>query len=129
MAITIRELAESAQLCFAGSTGMVRLSFADSIERALLLRVGGPHPQTALFVQSRSMPTAWEAPFRLCEPGAYTVHVRHYMDDPWKQVPVPGRVTRWTWPSCAITGSRAVLVERHEWHYAGAGGSCLHGLW
>ena len=98
-AIGIREPAQSAQLCVAGSTGTVRLTFADGLERAILLRVGGPHPQTVPFVQSSRALTAWEAPFRLCAPGSYTVHVRHYMDDPWRQQPVPGRGFRWTWPS------------------------------
>ena len=128
-AINVSELVQFAQLCVAGTLGSVLLAFPDGVDRAVLLRVGGPHPQTVPFERSSKAPMVWEAPFRLCEAGAYTVHVRHYMDDPWKQEPVPRRGQRWTWPSCAITGRRAVLVEKHEWHYAGTGAPCLRGLW
>jgi len=46
----------------------------DETERAMVLRVGGPHPQTVLFQRAGSR--SWLAPFRLCQPGVYTALVR-----------------------------------------------------
>ena len=70
--------ATSGRLCHDATRGSVTVSFADGDERAMLLRVGGPHPQTLLFVriaEKSAYGAMWVAHFRLCEAGRYSASV------------------------------------------------------
>ena len=82
----------------------------DTNDHSMLLRVGGPHPQTELFKRhDGSDERLWEAQFRLCLPGEYSVHVLLVMASPW------GSGSRWQ-RSCAVHHKNtSVLVERHSW--------------
>jgi len=77
----------SMDACHHGTLGVLLARFSDRAERSLLLRVGGPHPQTAFFDRVADPWNApnitanddyggiWMARFRLCRPGRYTLHV------------------------------------------------------
>ena len=79
------------QLCRNATHGLLVAEYSNATERVALLRIGGPHPQTAIFERSAAgQPPAgtrprWVAPFRTCTPGTYTVHVLFVTLDPWGQ--------------------------------------------
>ena len=77
------EANEAVRVCFNSSgVGLVRVVQPPTNDSVFVLRIGGPHPQTALIERSSSLGSAiWAAPFRLCRPGPYTVHVRLLIDD------------------------------------------------
>lgn len=118
----------SGRICHNATDGVVALRFSDALERAVLLRVGGPHPQTHLFDRTASTDagggTEWVATFRLCQPGMYTAHAVHVTE------PRPS-FTRDACPVFHKPGS--VLVKRYEWHLPDAAAanasSCAGGLW
>jgi len=64
------------RLCINATHGLVRLWAENDARADMLLRVGGPHPQTALFRRSSTSRGDLVAAFRLCLGGTYTVHVR-----------------------------------------------------
>ena len=66
--------APGVQLCHNATFGVVLVNVDSDIERAMVLRIGGPHPQVVLF--ERAGWRSWLAPFRLCQPGLYTALVR-----------------------------------------------------
>ena len=70
------EANEAVRVCFSSSgVGLVRVVQPPTNDSVFVLRIGGPHPQTALIERSSSLGSAvWAAPFRLCRPGPYTVH-------------------------------------------------------
>ena len=78
-------------LCRNATHGLLVAEYSNATERVALLRMGGPHPQTAIFQRSAAgQPPAgtrprWVAPFRTCTPGTYTVHVLFVTLDPWGQ--------------------------------------------
>ena len=119
--------ASSAKVCVTGVDGKVHISFPEDIERSILLRVGGPHPQTVLFEQHGA--GVFVALFKLCEAGEYTLHVRRLVDNPWEVSPLPSMGNRSSWTSCAIFDERAILVQRHTLRFNGAKKPCLLGLW
>ena len=69
-------------LCHNATHGILGLKFGKARgfgRRSVLLRIGGPHPQTTLFAELT--PTESLASFRLCTPGNYTLHVRKITDN------------------------------------------------
>ena len=75
----------SAQLCRNLTHGQLIADYINATERVVLLRVGGPHPQTVIFERAASARTRWIAPFRTCTPGTYTLHALFLTLDPWGQ--------------------------------------------
>ena len=111
-------------LCHNGTHGSARLDFADTNERAMLLRVGGPHPQTHIF--RRHGDTSWVARFRLCESGTYTAFVL--------LVTTPSPFLRRD--SCPLFHTPdGTLLRSHEWKLSDEravpvpASSCADGLW
>ena len=80
-------LSKHGVLCHADDTGAVFLHEAHEGEIAMVLRVGGPHPQSALFQRSAagdpSSRRLWVAPFRLCLAGRYSVAAMLIARNPW----------------------------------------------
>ena len=88
----------------AAGAGFAAVLFEDARERAILLRIGGPHPQTAIF--QAAGPRLWLANFSMCDRGNYTAHVRLVMVDPWA-------TGAKAWSSCAIHHTaQAALVPQ-----------------
>ena len=75
----------SAQLCRNLTHGQLITDYINATERVVLLRVGGPHPQTVIFERAAAASTRWIAPFRTCTPGTYTLHALFLTLDPWGQ--------------------------------------------
>ena len=70
------------RVCVHNRVGRVEVTSDDALDRWLVLRVGGPHPQISLF--ERTAPRSWRANFKLCRAGRYTIHVRAMMaQQPW----------------------------------------------
>lgn len=66
----------SLHLCRRGEHGTLLVAtLADDTDVAMLLRVGGPHPQTSMFERSATSARVWIAPFSRCLAG--TVHPVH----------------------------------------------------
>ena len=118
--------------------GRVEVSHAfddDDLDHWMVLRVSGPHPQTALFTQDPALPSRernpWTARFRLCQPGTYTIHVRALLREPWLDW-----ASSFTWKSrlnhtpCAARWGEGVLLDNHAFHHdRAATESCSAGLW
>ena len=89
----------------------------------MLLRVGGPHPQTHLF--RRHGDSTWVARFRLCESGRYTASVL------LMTTPSPSLRRN----SCPLFHTPdGTLLQSHEWmisdeRAAPVPASCADGLW
>ena len=82
----------SVSLCRNDTHGLVVAAFSNATDRVVLLRVGGPHPQTVIFERAGAGQVAgaaplarWVAPFRSCTFGTYTMHVLFLTLDPWGQ--------------------------------------------
>jgi len=71
------------RVCHNRTRGLVQVTSDDSVERAMMLRVGGPHPQTALFRRSHTAANAWTAAFRVCREGNYSANVMLIALDPF----------------------------------------------
>eukprot|EP00966_Prymnesium_polylepis_P098460 2279854-Prymnesium_polylepis.1 len=67
------------RVCHNGTHGVVLVAPLDTDEEVgMMLRIGGPHPQSALFRRAASSPSsrrAWSAAFRTCRPGSYSANV------------------------------------------------------
>lgn len=73
-----------AQLCHGVRGGVVVVDSRTEAEWSILLRVGGPHPQTRLFRRASNLShSLWMASFHVCERGQYTLHVRSLMQMPF----------------------------------------------
>ena len=112
------------RICHNGTHGAVHLSFADTNERAMLLRIGGPHPQTQLF--ERGGNCSWMAGFRLCESGNYTAFVL--------LVTMPRPDLRRPCPIFHTPGGTLLRNRFYEWQLSEARAapepaSCAAGLW
>ena len=70
-------------LCRNLTHGQLIADYSNATERVVLLRVGGPHPQTVIFERSAAARSQWTAPFRTCTPGTYTLHALFQTLDPW----------------------------------------------
>lgn len=115
------------RVCLHGLWGQVEV-MDGVVDRWLILRVGGLHPQTVLF--AREQAGTWSAKFRLCRAGRYTLVVRAMMMQPWQEW-----FHSWTeQPNqrpCAGSWEERKLLQ-HEFMYAGhtAGrNDCTAGLW
>ena len=75
----------SARVCRNLTHGQLIADYSNATERVVLLRVGGPHPQTVIFERAVAARSQWIAPFRTCTPGTYTLHVLFLTLDPWGQ--------------------------------------------
>ena len=86
------------QACHNATHGVVLAEPTNvTVELSLLLRVGGPHPQTAMFARQSVSDGTWAAPFRLCLPGNYTAHIRLVAPDPFGRLLTPsGSCPHWT---------------------------------
>ena len=141
-----------ARVCHNDTHGAVFLAFAQQTsedqqrsatteepERVILLRVGGPHPQTTRFRRLRMVldvagrgQTAWVASFRLCDAGAYMASIRMVVRN---NVTLLNNVTQmWSWnnEACAMHHllNESVLVDAHTFHdRAFASTHCADGLW
>ena len=78
---SVRPAWPGVELCHNATFGLVLVNVDSDIERAMVLRIGGPHPQITLF--ERAGRRLWLAPFRLCQPGSYTALVRLITVDPF----------------------------------------------
>ena len=78
---SVRPAWPGVELCHNATFGLVLVNVDSDIERAMVLRIGGPHPQVVLF--ERAGWRSWLAPFRLCQPGLYTALVRLITVDPF----------------------------------------------
>ena len=117
------------RVCVHNRVGRVEVTSDDELDRWLVLRVGGPHPQISLF--ERTAPRSWRANFKLCRAGRYTIHVRAMMaQQPWLEWS-----TNWTAhptrPPCAGPWYAGVLLPQHIIEHDGAASttSCAGGLW
>ena len=112
-----------ARVCHNATDGFVAMEFNDAVERALLLRIGGPHVQTVGFQRSPgSSNGTWLARFRLCFGGRYTAHVRLVAENIWSRYPFP----------CALHGEpSSLLVDGYAWQVSEPTNhrSCIGGLW
>ena len=128
-------LSTSIKICHSERFGHVEVSGV-SLDRWLVLRVGGPHPQIGLF--DRHDEGTWRATFRLCRPGMYTLHVRALLRVPW----LSWQQDQWirinaSTPACPSTWASGVLLRhaiRFDGHSAGSDGDgvdgkCNAGLW
>ena len=116
-----------ARLCLDGRSGRVEVS-DNTLDRWLLLRVGGPHPQVALF--ERVNASSWQAHFRVCRSGRYTLVIRAMMLQPWQEW-----FHNWTeYPQrtpCAGSWAERKLLQ-HNFIYSGHSADpkgCMTGLW
>jgi hypothetical protein len=74
----------SAWLCHGTRSGVVAVDAVVDTERSMLLRVGGPHPQTVLFRRANQLSSStWMAEFQICDEGTYTFFVLDIMPNPW----------------------------------------------
>ena len=118
----------SARLCRNLTHGQLVVDYSNATERVVLLRVGGPHPQTVIFERGAAA-SQWIAPFRTCTPGTYTLHALFLTLDPWGQGEL-GFAKR-----CHIHHTpEAVLVRNMSFWTAGAQprdarASCQRCLW
>lgn len=74
-----------AWLCRNLTHGQLIAEYSNATERVVLLRIGGPHPQTVIFERASTASAQWMAPFRTCTPGSYTLHALFLTLDPWGQ--------------------------------------------
>ena len=79
------------KMCRNATHGLLVAEYSNATERVTLLRIGGPHPQSAIFQRSAAgrqpanTRSRWVAAFRTCTPGLYTVHVLFVTLNPWGQ--------------------------------------------
>ena len=77
--------------CHGNYAGVVVIVDVAETEWSMILRIGGPHPQTAQFRRATQLSrTAWMANFQVCEAGTYTVFVLAIMPNPWPNDPARG---------------------------------------
>ena len=125
-------LEDGVRLCTNASHGRVELRFSDARDRSILLRVSGPHVQTALFERDSPSTAVWSAGFHVCKAGDYAMHVLRVMDEPWAGEPHrrPGLQVM---PSCATHHlPNSTFVKRHSWTVlsdAPMSPICPRGLW
>ena len=117
------------RVCVHNRVGRVEVTSDDELDRWLVLRVGGPHPQISLF--ERTAPRSWRANFKLCRAGRYTIHVRAMMaQQPWLEWSA-NWTAHPTRPPCAGPWYAGVLLPQHIIEHDGAASttSCAGGLW
>ena len=78
---SVRPAWPGVELCHNATFGLVLVNVDSDIERAMVLRIGGPHPQITRL--ERAGRRSWLAPFHLCQPGSYTALVRLTTVDPF----------------------------------------------
>merc|ERR1740124_915015 len=101
-------------LCRNLTHGQLIAEYSNATERVVLLRVGGPHPQTMIFERAAAARSQWIAPFRTCTPGTYTLHALFLTLDPW------GKGELGFQKQCHIHyKSEAVLVHNESFWTAG----------
>ena len=126
------------RLCHNSTHGFIALSFNTSVSsgsRSVLLRVGGPHPQTVLF-EAQQMQSAIEreyiAAFRMCVTSTnYTLHVRLVTTKDTdafterKKLRPGGKVCPIHWHS------KSILLPRYTFHGGSpnASSDCATCLW
>ena len=81
--IQIRKCSAKSEIHPGAHAGAVVVNATDTTEWSVLLRIGGPHPQTNFFRRGHESRTWWTATFRVCEPGIYTTSVMAIMSFPW----------------------------------------------
>ena len=93
----------SLHLCRHGAhSALLAASLGDATDVEILLRVGGPHPQTIMFERTADA-RVWAAPFSLCMAGQYSLSTTLVLRGPWERGTVP--FTAGTFParqSCAV---------------------------
>eukprot|EP00966_Prymnesium_polylepis_P065177 1512762-Prymnesium_polylepis.2 len=96
--------------------GLVSVRFVDDVDRALLLRVGGPHPQTVV-LQSDGKGTS-NAYFALCTSGTYSLSLRVVVVDPWGvHDPAPSDSTGF-WRKCGVAHfENSTIVASHTFEH------------
>lgn len=116
------------ELCSNASHGFVAVTFDDGGPRSMLLRIGGPHPQTSLF-RASAFGQAFVAPFRLCETGEYTAHVRQLTHNSSDAFTAAVRTSK-TRRVCALHHRpRGIVLQRHAWMGRGGSVPCNQCLW
>ena len=117
------------RVCRDGQDARVDIRRDDYLDSWLVLRVGGPHPQLALF--ERSGASILQGKFRLCRAGTYSLHIRAIMLRPWVSWH-----ENWTahprFAPCMGDWGAGVLLRLHEFRYDGHGEDvalCSSGLW
>ena len=146
----------SIQICVNISHGACSLNFATSEDRIMLLRIGGPHPQTVFFApgNASSGTGGWRAPFRTVldrRGGSRERHLPKISNDgqQWHalfRLCEPGTYTasvlltmerpwddKW-YARCPIhhNASRATILRRHVWRHQSSASHSRHactGLW
>ena len=117
------------RVCVHNRVGRVEVTSDDALDRWLVLRVGGPHPQISLF--ERTAPRSWRANFKLCRAGRYTIHVRAMMaQQPWLEWSA-NWTAHPTRPPCAGPWYAGAILPQHIIEHDGAASttSCAGGLW
>ena len=117
--------ATEASLCHNATFGEVKVTFDDGRERSLMVRIGGPHPQTKLLSRVEGQRLSWTGAFRLCEAGLYSLHAVLLMVGHEDLLPAS---------ACALhLDDSSVVVSQFEWrigepiHDRQLG--CARGLW
>ena len=79
----------SLHLCRHGThSALLAASLADASDVEMLLRVGGPHPQTIMFERTANA-RVWAAPFSLCMAGQYSLSTTLVLRQPWERGATP----------------------------------------
>ena len=104
-----------------------------SLDRWLVLRVAGPHPQVVLFDRAKPDSSRWHAHFQLCSAGRYTLHVRALMQRPWSTWEDNWSTSNSTAPTCAGPWAEGVILQRYELlvhsNRSNVGEACGAGMW
>ena len=128
----------SLHLCRHGThSALLAASLADASDVEMLLRVGGPHPQTIMFERTANA-RVWAAPFSLCMAGQYSLSTTLVLRGPWERGTVP--FTAGTFParqSCAVhhlPSEQPLLMGEWSFEHTGASHStppprCAQCLW
>ena len=128
----------SLHLCRHGAhSALLAASLGDATDVEILLRVGGPHPQTIMFERTANA-RVWAAPFSLCMAGQYSLSTTLVLRGPWERGTVP--FTAGTFParqSCAVhhlPSEQPLLMAEWSFEHTGASHStppprCAQCLW
>ena len=131
-----RPLQPDVTLCSSGqSRRVVAVVLQDTMahERLMLLRVGGPHPQTVIFQPVNT--SHWMATFTVCMRGWYTLHVLSLLTDGLGADldPIAPAARSCSAAAAAARRRPATLAEYLAWHEPGVPPALLHrcarGLW
>jgi len=127
----------SLHLCRRGEHGTLLVAtLADDTDVAMLLRVGGPHPQTSMFERSAASARVWIAPFSRCLAGTYTLSTTLVLRRPWEHTEGGTWLAR---QACAVhhLPSEQRLLLADPWSFEHAAGAphatppprCAQCLW